>query len=160
MSATAHGQRSADRKQVRLAFEQDVPALREIVEAAYGKYVARLDRLPSPMLHDIGQRVDARHVWVTGDPPCGLLCLAVADGAIMVESAAVHPRFQGTGLGRTLMDFAEGEARRLGFVRVWLATNEVMTENQAICRHLGYREFDRHQEDGYRRVYMEKNLGN
>jgi len=38
------------------------------------------------------------------------------------------------------------------------AIREVMTENQAIYTHLGYREVDRHTEDGYRRVYMEKPL--
>ena len=42
--------------------------------------------------------------------------------------------------------------------RLSLYTNEVMTENQAIYTHLGYREVGRHTEDGYRRVYMEKLL--
>ena len=52
----------------------------------------------------------------------------------------MHPGSQGTG------------------TRLSLYTNEVMTENQAIYTHLGYREVDRHTEDGYRRVYMEKLL--
>jgi hypothetical protein len=34
----------------------------------------------------------------------------------------------------------------------------VMTENQAIYAHLGYREVERRSEDGYRRIYMEKVL--
>jgi GNAT superfamily N-acetyltransferase len=159
VSATPDRQPTVEPKEVRLAVGADVPRLREIVEAAYGKYVERMGRPPSPMLQDIGQRVDARHVWVTGEPPVGLLCLAVTDGAIVVENAAVHPAAQGTGLGRLLMEFAEEEARRHGYVRLWFATNEVMTENQAFYRHLGYREFNRHQEDGYRRVFMEKILG-
>jgi hypothetical protein len=45
-----------------------------------------------------------------------------------------------------------------GLTRLSLYTNEVMTENQAIYAHLGYREVARHTEDGYRRVYMEKLL--
>ena len=56
------------------------------------------------------------------------------------------------------MDFAERRAILLGLTRLSLYTNEVMTENQAIYVHLGYREVGRHAEDGYRRVYMEKNL--
>jgi hypothetical protein len=39
-----------------------------------------------------------------------------------------------------------------------LYTNEVMTENQAIYAHLGYRETARRTEDGYHRVFMEKEL--
>jgi hypothetical protein len=56
------------------------------------------------------------------------------------------------------MDFAERRAITLGLTRLSLFTNEVMTENQAIYAHLGYREVARHTEDGYRRVYMEKLL--
>jgi GNAT superfamily N-acetyltransferase len=70
----------------------------------------------------------------------------------------VHPGSQGTGLGRLLMDFAERRAILLGLTRLSLYTNEVMTENLAIYTHLGYREVDRHTEDGYRRVYLEKLL--
>jgi hypothetical protein len=33
-----------------------------------------------------------------------------------------------------------------------------MTENQAIYARLGYRETGRRTEDGYQRVYMEKDL--
>ena len=56
------------------------------------------------------------------------------------------------------MDFAERRAILLGLTCLSLYTNEVMTENQAIYTHLGYREVDRQAEDGYRRVYMEKLL--
>ena len=60
---------------------------------------------------------------------------------------------------REVMDFAERRAILHGLTRLSLYTNEVMTENQAIYTHLGYREVSRHAEDGYRRVYMEKLLG-
>jgi hypothetical protein len=33
-----------------------------------------------------------------------------------------------------------------------------MTENLAIYTHLGYAETGRRAEDGYRRIFMEKNL--
>jgi hypothetical protein len=47
---------------------------------------------------------------------------------------------QGTGLARALMDFAEQQAMKLRLPRLTLHTNEVMTEDQAIYVHLGYRE--------------------
>jgi hypothetical protein len=34
-----------------------------------------------------------------------------------------------------------------------------MTENLAIYARLGYRETARHSQDGYDRVFMEKDLG-
>ncbi len=111
------------------------------------------------MLRDYGEAVDAGAVWVTGHPVVGLISLTRTDGEVMlVENVAVHPDEQGSGLGRRLMDFAEQRARQLGIGRLALYTNEVMTENQAIYQHLGYRVTNRGIEDGYRRVYMEKVL--
>jgi ribosomal protein S18 acetylase RimI-like enzyme len=82
----------------------------------------------------------------------------VAGDSLHVGNVAVHPGSQGTGLGRQLMDYAERRAILLGLTRLSLYTHEIMTENQAIYTHLGYREVGRHTEDGYCRVYMEKPL--
>jgi ribosomal protein S18 acetylase RimI-like enzyme len=117
-----------------------------------------MDRPPAPMLADYGAAVDAGQLWVTGRPVTGLIELTKAGDSLHVENVAVLPAAQGTGLGRQLMDFAERRAITLGLTRLSLFTNEVMTENQAIYAHLGYREVARHTEDGYRRVYMEKLL--
>ena len=110
------------------------------------------------MLADYGTAVDAGQLWVTGQPVAGLIELTEDGDALHVGNVAVHPGSQGTGLGRLLMDFAERRAILLGLTRLSLHTNEVMTENQAIYTHLGYREVGRHAQDGYRRVYMEKLL--
>jgi GNAT superfamily N-acetyltransferase len=62
------------------------------------------------------------------------------------------------GLGRTLLEFAEAEARRQGFKSVYLYTHEKMTENQTLYAKIGYVEFDRRTEKGLARVYMRKLL--
>jgi ribosomal protein S18 acetylase RimI-like enzyme len=142
----------------RPATAADLPAIREVVGAAYARYLSRMDRPPAPMLADYGAAVGAGRLWVTGQPVAGLIELSEDGDALHVGNVAVHPGSQGTGLGRLLMDFAERRAILLGLTRLSLYTNEVMTENQAIYTHLGYREVDRHAEDGYRRVYMEKLL--
>ena len=142
----------------RPATAADLPAIREVVTAAYARYLGRMDRPPAPMLADYGAAVEAGRLWVTGEPVTGLIELTEAGDSLHVANVAVHPASQGTGLGRQLMDFAERRAITLGLTRLSLYTNEVMTENQAIYTHLGYREVDRHTEDGYRRVYMEKLL--
>jgi len=42
---------------IRPAGPEDVEAVRQIVRAAYGHYVARLGKPPGPMLDDYGQRI-------------------------------------------------------------------------------------------------------
>jgi GNAT superfamily N-acetyltransferase len=142
----------------RPATAADLPAIREVVGTAYARYLSRMDRPPAPMLADYGAAVDAGQLWVTGRPVTGLIELTEAGDALHVGNVAVRPGSQGTGLGRLLMDFAERRAILLGLTRLSLYTNEVMTEDQAIYAHLGYREVGRHTDDGYRRVYMEKLL--
>lgn len=150
-------------KRIRKATTTDLEAVREIITAAYGKYLPRMDRPPAPMLRDYTSAVSAETLWVAGDPMTGLIsltptALAPDDGTLLVENVAVHPRAQGMGLGRQLMEFAEEEAARLGLRRLALYTNVVMTENRAIYTRLGYRETRRETSDGYHRVYMEKLL--
>ena len=50
-------------------------------------------------------------------------------------------------------------AHRKGFTAIELYTHELMTENIALYRRLGYEEFARRAEKGYKRVYMRKALG-
>lgn len=141
---------------IRKATAADLPTVREIIDAAYQVYLSRMDRPPAPMLRDYAQAVEAGTLWVAGDPLNALISLIPIGGSLLVENVAVHPRAQGAGLGRQLMEFAEAEAKRLGIARLSLYTNVVMTENQAIYARLGYRETRWETEDGYQRVYMEK----
>jgi GNAT superfamily N-acetyltransferase len=147
-----------DRPPIRQAGAADVLVVQEIVTAAYGKYLVRMDRPPAPMLRDYAQAVEAGTLWVTGEPVSGLISLIHEGDSLLIENLAVRPEAQGTGVGRALMDFAELRAGQLGLTRLTLYTHVVMTENQAIYAHLGYREVERGTADGYHRVYMEKPL--
>lgn len=147
-----------ERPFIRQAGASDLPAVREVVSAAYGKYLARMDRPPAPMLRDYAPAVEAGTLWVTGVPVAGLISLIPGDGGLLIENLAVSPEAQGTGVGRALMDFAEVRAGQLGLTRLTLYTHVVMTENQAIYAHLGFREVERRTTNGYHRVYMEKPL--
>jgi ribosomal protein S18 acetylase RimI-like enzyme len=148
----------ASRDTPRLADETDLPELSEIVRAAYAPYLERMDRPPAPLVTDMRPQIHAGRVWVVGRPIQGLICLTTVGDTLLIENLAVHPLSQSTGLGRTLMRFAEKMARQRGLDRLQLYTNEVMTENLAIYAHLGYLEVGRRIEDGYRRVFMEKDL--
>lgn len=143
---------------LRRAAESDALAGAELVRAAYGKYLVRMNRPPAPMMHDLRPRIRAEQVWVSGRPISAVICLVTQSDGLLVENVAVHPDEQGTGRGRDLMDFAEEHARHLGLDRLRLYTNELMTENIALYEHLGFRELERRTEEGYRRVFMEKLL--
>jgi N-acetylglutamate synthase-like GNAT family acetyltransferase len=142
----------------RRANEADLPAIQRVISAAYHKYLTRMDRPPAPLVRDYRRAVEAGAIWVTGSPVIGLISLTETDDVILIENVAVHPDQQGSGLGRRLMEFAEEQARKHRIGRLALYTNEVMTENQAIYARLGYSEIDRRVEDGYRRIYMEKDI--
>lgn len=144
--------------ELRQATEADLPSIHRVIAAAYGKYLRRMNKPPAPLSRDYRAAVDAGAVWVAGCPVTGVISLTSMPDVILVENVAVHPAQQGTGLGRRLMEFAEQQARQRKIQRLALYTNELMTENQAIYSHLGYRETARRVEDGYRRIYMEKVL--
>jgi ribosomal protein S18 acetylase RimI-like enzyme len=141
---------------LRRANAADLPAIKAVIDAAYARYLTRMDKPPGPMLRDYGPSVEDGTTWVAGSPVTAVLTLYPGDDHMLIENIAVDPTAQGRGLGRALMGFAEQEAARLGLTRMTLYTHEVMTENQAIYTHLGYTEVERRTEDGYRRIYMEK----
>jgi GNAT superfamily N-acetyltransferase len=141
---------------IRRASGADLPVVREVIAAAYEKYLTRMDLPPAPMLRDYAPVIRDGRLWVARSPVRGLISLTVEGDSLLIENLAVHPAAQGTGLGRELMEFAEARAVHLGLNRLTLYTHETMTENHAIYAHLGYRETGRATEDGYRRIFMEK----
>ena len=57
-----------------------------------------------------------------------------------------------------LLEYAESEARRQGFDSIHLYAQEIMTENLALYRRIGYVEYARRVEFGLPRVYLRKPL--
>lgn len=157
MTATPSG-RAAEPPGIRRATADDLPAIRAVIDAAYARYLTRMDKPPAPMVRDYRPSVEAGTTWVTGSPITAVLTLYPRDDHLYVENIAVDPSAQGRGLGRALMEFAEQEAASRGLNRMALVTHEAMTENQAIYARLGYVEVERRSEDGYRRIYLEKPL--
>jgi GNAT superfamily N-acetyltransferase len=143
---------------VRPANSAELPRLRDVINAAYGRYLGRMERPPAPMSHDLAPDIDQGRVWVIGEQAAGLITLISDGDCILIENVAVHPEAQGRGLGRILMAFADDRARELGISTLRLYTNEAMVENLEIYAHFGYREVDRRTEDGFRRVFLEKTL--
>jgi ribosomal protein S18 acetylase RimI-like enzyme len=139
----------------------DAPRLTELVQAAYGHYVERLDGPPRPMTDDYAEVVRSRRVTVAerGDQIIGLIVLGVDDEGFHIDNVAVDPTDQGGGVGRALLEHAEAEARRAGFDSIYLYTHEKLVENLALYSRIGYVEYDRRLHGEACLVYLRKSLG-
>jgi len=154
MAATGSGY------EIRGATEDDAAQIARIVELAYARYVPRIGKPPAPMLDDYEQRVAEGVVWVIEHGHCvaGLIVLISQPDHLLLDNVAVAPGYQGRGLGRRLLTFAESLARGRGYREIRLYTHELMVENQRLYAPMGYAETARRTEAGYSRVFMCKLL--
>lgn len=145
---------------IRAAVSDDLPAIQEIVECAYSRYVERMGRPPGPMLDDYAKRIELKQASVAEyeGRVGGLLVLIDEQDHLLLDNIAVHPDAQGRGLGRQLMDFAQAEARRREYGELRLYTHESMIENIALYSKLGWEETGRAVQAGFERVFMRKRV--
>ena len=146
---------------IRLATQADRPVVEDTVHAAYSIYIDRIGKPPGPMLDDYATLIDAGVVSVFEDANQNVLAIIVLlpkRDHLLFDNIAVRPDWQGQGLGRRLIAFAESEARRLGYAEIRLYTHQKMTENVALYTRLGFVETGRGTEAGYDRVFMTKRL--
>ena len=138
----------------------EAEAVRDVVHAAYRHYIARIGKPPGPMLDDYTKRIEDGQAWVMDDARriAGVLVLEQGPHGFLLDNIAVLPECQGKGFGRALIEFAEAEARRRGFGAISLYTHELMRENIALYRRIGFVETHRISEKGFNRVYMTKRL--
>jgi GNAT superfamily N-acetyltransferase len=143
---------------MRLATAGDVPRVKAVTDAAYHRYIERIGAVPAPMRADHRADVAAGRVFVTGTPPMAVLVLVPAPDHLLLESLAVHPGAQGTGLGRGLLEFTEHRARELGLSEIRLYTHALMWENQELYPRFGYQLVERRMYGPYDRVHYRKSL--
>lgn len=145
---------------LRPATSSDAPAVAALVKAAYTHYVERIGFPPRPMQDDYAQVIRRSHVTIAEDQATvvGVIVLDTDDEGFFIDNVAVHPSYRGRGVGRALLRFAEGEARRTRVDSIYLYTHEKMTENIALYSKIGYDEYARRPQDGFSLVYMRKQL--
>ena len=112
------------------------------------------------MLDDYGKRVADGIAFILEEDGtiAGILVLLPYDEYLLMDNVAVDPGFQGRGVGKALIDFAETEAARRGYREIRLYTHQTMTENVRMYAKLGYEETGRGEQAGYDRVFMRKVL--
>lgn len=145
---------------LRRAVDADAELIAALVREAYAKWVRVIGREPKPMRADYSVAVREHLVWVLEDRGrvAAVLEMIPAADHLLLENVAVAPAFQGQGIGRRLMDFAERAARDLNLLEVRLYTNERFTSNIALYERLGYVETNREPLGGAAIVFMHKTL--
>jgi ribosomal protein S18 acetylase RimI-like enzyme len=145
---------------IRLATPGDLEQIVRCVNAAYAQYLDRMDRPPAPLLVDYAALIARGVVYALVSPHgvCGLLVMEMRAESLFIENVAVDPTYQGQGLGRRLMAFAEQYAREHRLRELRLYTNERMVESLAFYRSLGFEEVERRLDDGYQRVFLREQL--
>ncbi len=149
-----------DQTEIRPATASDVSAIENVVEDAYAHYINRLGRKPAPMTDDYIKHIEAGEVWVltTGEGVASLIVLRTESDHLLVVNVAVGKAYQGHGFGKGLLNHAEAYARQKELDELRLYTNRLMHENLAIYPKLGWEEYKRADQDGFRRVFMRKIL--
>ena len=82
---------------LRRATADDLPAIRAVIDAAYARYLTRMDKPPAPMFRDYGPSVEVGTTWVTGSPITAVLTLYPRDDHLYVENIAVDPALRAAG---------------------------------------------------------------
>ena len=136
---------------------RDLGAIADLIEIAFS---AELDRSGTSLVADLRQLavlgplltiVDyvapfaGGYVWEQNGRVIGNVTVTLEDASAQrwfISNVAVHPQYQGHGIGRRLMDGALGSIRRQGGRQ---ATLQVRTDNepaQRLYRSLGFKRFD------------------
>ncbi|NWD77939.1 GNAT family N-acetyltransferase [Pseudomonas gingeri] len=143
---------------IRRAVQDDAESIAGLVAEAYSSYIPRIGKKPGPMLDDYREVVADFSVFVLAKDAeiMGVLVLKVQKPALLLENIAVLPRHKGQGIGKALMAFSEDYGRQAGCEAIELYTHQLMTENIALYKGLGYQETRRATENGFARVFMRK----
>lgn len=143
---------------LRLADGRDAAAIRELVRAAYAKWVPLIGREPLPMRADYDEALQ-RHRLDLLESPTGIAAVLETEArpdCLWIENVAVRPDLHGRGLGRRLLAHADAMAHDHGLRRVRLLTNAAFEANVALYRRVGF-EIERTEPFmGGTTVYMGK----
>ncbi len=142
---------------IRAALPGDSVGLQACMESAYAGYQERMvGKLLPPMDIDYSSEIRDFPVWIAEyeNRVAGGLIMMFEDNHALVANVAVHPEFQGIGLGGGLMKFAETKAKQHNCSELRLTTHVLLNENISLYLHLGWMETSRDDTN----VYMRKQL--
>lgn len=144
----------------RAATIADVALVRDIVHAAYSKWIPVIGREPSPMKADYDEALQKHQFTLLylGTEIAGLIETILENDHLWIENVCVLPAQQGKGLGKILLHHAEQMARQAGHNETRLLTNAAFKANIALYQRLGYVITEQEPYMGGTTVYMCKRL--
>lgn len=146
--------------EIRRAVPEESAAIRDLVRAAYAKWVPVIGREPLPMRADYARAVREHEIDLLCENGrlLGLIETMRREGYLWIENVAVDPAQQDRGLGRRLLAHAEAKARAAGLAELRLLTNQAFAANVVLYERLGYRIDRREPFQGGTTVHMSKRL--
>ncbi len=134
--------------------------IRDIVRAAYSKWVPVIGREPLPMTVNYADAVSRNDFELAcfDGAVVGVMETCLRDDHLWIENVAVLPDRQGKGIGRALLAHAERKAGHAGVPEVRLLTNEAFAANVALYARTGYAVDRRESFMGGTTVYMSKKV--
>jgi putative acetyltransferase len=144
----------------------DEAAFRILNEQWIAKYFAIEEKDSEVLCDPVGKILNrGGHIFmaVTGPRKIGTCALvAMEPAAFEVAKMAVEEHFRGEGIGRALLEYTIVEAQKLGAHRLYLETNNTLSNAVHLYESLGFRHLDpqRVTPSPYARanVFMEKLL--
>ena len=126
---------------IRRAGPADAEAVRALVAAAYTQWIPVIGRLPTPMQADYARAVRTHRfdLLQAGADLAALIETKAEADHLLIVNVAVHPAFQGRGLGTRLLGLAEDIAGEAGLARLRLYTNKKYVANLRLYGALSYR---------------------
>lgn len=124
----------------RAATHHDAATVREVVRAAYAKWVPVIGREPLPMKADYEAAVRDHEIdLICSDAGVvGLIEIMLREDHLWIENVAVRPEEQGKGFGRQLLAHAHAKAVDAGRAELRLLTNAAFASNVALYKSAGY----------------------
>jgi GNAT superfamily N-acetyltransferase len=144
----------------RIAGSDDVQTIKQIVMAAYAKWVPLINREPLPMVADYESAINIHRfdLLEAGGKVVGLIETAAKDDHLWIENIAVKPEEQRNGYGKTLIRKAEELAKVAGVAELRLLTNAAFESNIQLYEKTGFVVDRKVPFMGGITVYMSKTL--
>jgi GNAT superfamily N-acetyltransferase len=144
----------------RIAGPTDVETIRQIVMAAYAKWVPLINREPLPMVADYGEaiRMHRFDLLELDGKIVGLIETSPKEDHVWIENIAVRPDQQRNGFGKALIAKAEQLAMDANLSELRLLTNAAFESNIQLYEKTGFAVDRKVPFMGGITVYMSKRL--